>query len=45
MQQTRIIPGFNLSLGYTLTFLSLVVLIPLAGLFNLFRPNFCRTIY
>ena len=33
MQQTRIIPGFNLSLGYTLTFLSLVVLIPLAGLF------------
>lgn len=33
MQQSRIIPGFNLSLGYTITFLSLVVLIPLAGLF------------
>ncbi|SUT85605.1 sulfate ABC transporter permease [Actinobacillus ureae] len=33
MQQTRIILGFNLSLGYTLTFLSLVVLIPLGGLF------------
>ncbi|MEG9530889.1 sulfate ABC transporter permease subunit CysT [Mannheimia indoligenes] len=30
---TRIIPGFNLSLGYTVTFLSLVVLIPLASLF------------
>ena len=33
MQQSRIIPGFNLSLGYTITFLSLVVLIPLASLF------------
>lgn len=33
MRNARIIPGFNLSLGYTLTFLSIVVLIPLAGLF------------
>lgn len=33
MQNTKIIPGFNLTLGYALTFLSVVVLIPLAGLF------------
>ncbi len=33
MSQTRIIPGFNLTLGYSMTFLSIVVLIPLAGLF------------
>ncbi|TYG34016.1 sulfate ABC transporter permease subunit CysT [Lonepinella koalarum] len=33
MAQTRIIPGFNLTLGYSITFLSIVVLIPLAGLF------------
>jgi len=29
----RVIPGFGLSLGYTVTYLSLVVLIPLATLF------------
>lgn len=33
IKQQRIIPGFNLTLGYTLTFLSLIVLIPLLGLF------------
>ena len=27
----RIFPGFNLSLGYTLVYLSLIVLIPLAA--------------
>lgn len=27
------LPGFNLALGYTLTYLSLIVLIPLAGVF------------
>jgi sulfate transport system permease protein len=27
-----VLPGFRLSLGYTLTYLSLIVLIPLAGL-------------
>ena len=32
-KQQRNIPGFNLTLGYTLTFLSLIVLIPLLGLF------------
>lgn len=33
IKQQRIIPGFNLTLGYTLTFLSLIVLIPLLCLF------------
>src|SRR6478736_208630 len=28
----RILPGFNLSLGYTLTWLTLIVLLPLAAL-------------
>ncbi len=32
-RQRRIVPGFGLSLGYTLAWLSLIVLIPLAGLF------------
>ncbi|WP_411832649.1 sulfate ABC transporter permease subunit CysT [Pseudoxanthomonas mexicana] len=31
----RVIPGFGLSLGYTLTWLSLIVLIPLVGVFVL----------
>ncbi len=30
-RQTRVLPGFGLSLGYTLVYLSLVVLIPLAA--------------
>lgn len=30
----RVVPGFGLSLGITLTWLSLIVLIPLAGLFT-----------
>src|SRR5690606_988196 len=29
----RVLPGFGLSLGYTLTYLSLIVLIPLAAVF------------
>ena len=29
----RILPGFNLSLGYTLIYLSLIVLVPLAAAF------------
>lgn len=32
-RQASAIPGFNLSLGFTLTYLSLIVLIPLAGVF------------
>ena len=32
-QKRRVIPGFGLSLGFTVLYLSLVVLIPLAGLF------------
>ena len=30
----RVVPGFGLSLGYTITYLSLVVLIPLSALFS-----------
>jgi len=33
IRQKSVIPGFNLTLGYTLTYLSLVVLIPLAAMF------------
>ncbi len=32
-RQTRVLPGFGLSLGYTLVYLSLIVLIPLAAVF------------
>jgi sulfate transport system permease protein len=32
-RQHNVLPGFNLSLGYTLVYLSLVVLIPLAAVF------------
>ncbi|QDF96549.1 sulfate ABC transporter permease subunit CysT [Azoarcus sp. DD4] len=31
--QTRVLPGFGLSLGYTLVYLSLIVLVPLAAVF------------
>ena len=31
-RKPSIIPGFGLALGFTLTYLSLIVLIPLAGL-------------
>jgi sulfate ABC transporter, permease protein CysT len=31
-RQTSVIPGFGLTLGYTLTYLILIILIPLAGL-------------
>ena len=31
--QTRVLPGFGLSLGYTLVYLSLMVLLPLAAVF------------
>lgn len=33
MSSRKALPGFNLSLGYTLTWLSLIVLIPLAAVF------------
>jgi sulfate transport system permease protein len=33
MSQRRVIPGFGLSLGFTLIYLSLLILIPLAALF------------
>ena len=33
VRRKRVVPGFGLSLGITLTWLSLIVLIPLAGLF------------
>lgn len=32
-RQTRVLPGFGLSLGYTLVYLSLIVLVPLAAVF------------
>jgi sulfate transport system permease protein len=32
-RQTRVLPGFGLSLGYTLVYLSLMVLIPLSAVF------------
>ncbi len=32
-RQTRVLPGFHLALGYTLVYLSLMVLIPLAAVF------------
>ena len=31
-RRRSVLPGFGLSLGYTITYLSLIVLIPLAGL-------------
>jgi sulfate/thiosulfate transport system permease protein len=47
-RRRRIIPGFGLSLGYTLTYLSLLVLIPLGALFlktaKLSWSEFWRTI-
>jgi sulfate/thiosulfate transport system permease protein len=33
LRRRRVLPGFGLSLGYTLAWLGLIVLIPLAGLF------------
>jgi sulfate transport system permease protein len=33
MSRRRIIPGFGLSLGFTLAYLSAIILIPLAALF------------
>lgn len=33
MSKRRVIPGFGLSMGFTLTYLSLIILIPLAALF------------
>ena len=32
-KQKNVLPGFNLSLGYTLLYLSLIVLIPLSAAF------------
>ena len=43
-----VLPGFGLAMGYTLTYLSLLVLIPLAGTFlksaTLTWPEFWETI-
>ncbi len=33
MSKRRVIPGFGLSMGFTITYLSLIILIPLAALF------------
>ena len=33
-QQNSVLPGFRLTLGYTLLYLSLIVLIPLAATFR-----------
>jgi ABC-type sulfate transport system permease component len=33
LKQPSVLPGFGLALGFTLLYLSLIVLIPLAGLF------------
>jgi sulfate transport system permease protein len=33
LKQPSVIPGFGLALGFTLAYLSLIVLIPLSGLF------------
>lgn len=33
VRASRVLPGFGLSLGYTLTYLSLIVLVPLAAVF------------
>jgi len=32
-QRSRVLPGFGLSLGFTLAYLSLIVLIPLSAVF------------
>ena len=34
LKQPCVLPGFGLTLGYTVLYLSLVVLIPLSALFN-----------
>ncbi len=33
VRRSRVLPGFNLSLGYTLAYLSLIVLVPLSAVF------------
>ena len=33
LKQRSVLPGFGLTIGFTLVYLSLLVLIPLAGLF------------
>ena len=33
MSKQRVIPGFGLSMGFSITYLSLIILIPLAALF------------
>jgi sulfate transport system permease protein len=32
-QPARVLPGFGITLGFTIAYLSLIVLIPLSGLF------------
>lgn len=47
-RRARVLPGFGLSLGYTMTYLSLIVLIPLSALFfksaSLGWRDFYRTV-
>jgi sulfate/thiosulfate transport system permease protein len=48
LKQRSALPGFRLALGFTMAYLSLVVLVPLAGLFiktaSLTWPQFYRTV-
>ena len=45
--RARVLPGFGLSLGFTLTYLSLIVLVPLSAVFlktaGLSFPEFWQT--
>jgi sulfate transport system permease protein len=47
-KKLRVLPGFRLTLGYTLLYLSLIVLIPLAAVFwktsTLSWPQFCHAV-
>ncbi len=49
LKQKTILPGFNISLGYTVAYLSLIILIPLAALFlkaSVLSPaEFCKIIF
>jgi sulfate transport system permease protein len=48
LRKPSVLPGFGLTMGYTVLYLSLIVLIPLAALFlksaNLGWEEFCRTV-
>src|SRR5687768_1607458 len=48
MRERSILPGFGLAMGYTLLYLSLIVLLPLSAVFvktwSLTWPKFCATV-